>query len=262
MNHRDKTPDQILTERIDALTDEAETPVEPQPPRPERCPNCNDDWHALPLRRDLVLLRQNYCGCADCDEDLDAYDYATDTSAIVCPGSTVEGPVEPLQVRLERAGFNLVLGILEIHLLPLPEETPPDPEPVPPPKSTTAIEFPHSHMYRAGVHAYRLATSWRGADHVVVLHQPDDDGTGAQTVLFRYHPPGTPQPRLGGTFLLGPLMLSVLDDGTDAEGYRAALDPNGVVIEIDDQMQPRYRAAGHIDPADMVARVTGQTVTD
>ncbi|WP_109523605.1 MULTISPECIES: hypothetical protein [Nocardia] len=257
-----KTPDQALTDRIDALAAEAENPIEPQSPRPEECPNCIDEWHALPIRRNLVLLRQSYCGCADCERDVDAYDYATDTSEIICPGSTVEGPIEPLQVRLERAGFDLTLDIVEIQLVTLPEDTPPDPDPFPAPRTTSAIEFPDPLPYRAVIHAFRLGSTWRGTDHVVVMHQPEEEDTGPCTVLFRYHPPGTAQPRYGGTFLLGGLMLTLLDDGSDAEGYRSAIDPHGVVIEIDDHMRGRYQVDGHIDPSEMVTRVTGQTVSD
>ncbi|WP_054812212.1 hypothetical protein [Nocardia arizonensis] len=262
MTHENKTPDRDLTDRIDALAAEADPPVEPRPPRPERCPNCIDEWHALPIRRNLVLLRQDYCGCADCDRALDAYDYATDTSEIVCPGSTLEGPIQPLEVRLERAGFELALDLVEIQVVTLLADTPPESESFPPPRKTSAIEFPNPLPYRATIHAYRLGTTWRGTDHVVVLHQPDTDGAGPQTVLFRYHPPGTPQPRFAGTFLLGSLMLTVLDDGSDAEGYRSAIDPHGIVIEIDDRMRPRYQVDGHIDPRAMVTRITGQTIGD
>ncbi|MET7771418.1 hypothetical protein [Nocardia sp. NPDC005366] len=260
--HENKTPDQLLTDRIDALAAEPDTPVEPQAPRPEQCPNCIDDWHALPIRRDLVVLRQNYCGCADCDRELDAYDYATDTSEIICPGSTIEGPIEPLEVRLDRAGFDLTLDIVEIQLVTMPLDTPADPDLFPASGVTSAIEFPDPLSYRAAVFAFRLGTTWRGADHVVVMHQPDDSGSGPLTVLFRYHPPGTPQPPTGATYLLGSLMLTVLDDDSDAEGYRAAIDPHGVVIEIDDRMRGRYQVDGHIDPRTMVTHVTGQTVTD
>ncbi|MET7774080.1 hypothetical protein [Nocardia sp. NPDC005366] len=261
-NEHNATPDQDLTDRIAALAAEAENPVEPHAPHPERCPNCIDEWHALPIRRNLVLLREHYCGCADCDRVMDAYDYATDDSEVICPGSDVGGPIEPLAVRLDRAGFELSVDLVEIQILTLPVDAPPDPDPFPPPRPTIAVEFPNPLPYRAAIFAYRLGITWRGADHVVVLHQPDDDGTGPQTVLFRYHPPGTPQPPIGGTYLLGNLMLTVVHDGSDAQGYRSAIDPSGIVIEIDDHMAARYQVDGHIDPRDMVTRVTGQTVSD
>lgn len=122
------TPDRLLVDRIDALTDE-DPLLEPPEDEPERCPHCIDEWHALPIRRNLPLLRTDYSDSPEYQRRFDAYDHHTDTSAIVCPGSTIEGPVQPLTIRAARAGFDVV------HVIPIYIVDPADPYPEPEPQT-------------------------------------------------------------------------------------------------------------------------------
>lgn len=98
------------------------------------------------------------------------------------------------------------------------------------------------------------------------MHVHRDIGTGtgteptiiSETALFRYFPPGTPQPPTRESFLVGRELLSIVDDD-DAERYRAAIDGHGVNIEIGDH-GARHRADGHVNPDLFVQQITGQMV--
>ncbi|MGV9611374.1 hypothetical protein [Nocardia xishanensis] len=263
MPHHNKTH-RLLVDEIDALVDQ-QLAAPRDSGKTESCPHCPDEWHSLPIRKDLLLLRLMYCGCEDCDRLLDAYDYARDTSPIICPGSTFHGPVEPLPARMTRHGIEIV--VLEPVPVPRPRPAPvpPLPQAEPPDGCALRFPFPESEHYRGPIWAYKLSRTWRGADYVVVVHiERDTTGTGSavipETVLFRYFPPGLPQPAVRETYEMAGQFLSILDDDSDADGYRAAIDSHGVNVEIDADSAARHRADGHVNPDVFVQMITGQMV--
>ena len=78
-----------ITALIDAvLADgEPETGYDYGDPTYPKC-RCGEDWHGLPITADMVMMRAvGYY--------VEAYSYKDDTSAILCPGSDVEGPLRP-----------------------------------------------------------------------------------------------------------------------------------------------------------------------
>ncbi|MDQ0283776.1 hypothetical protein [Rhodococcoides fascians] len=110
---------------IDALIDEQLLKGEPLngydygDPHHPKCPHCHRDWHGLAITQRIEELRNDWqlaqnpsysplhCSCMWCQETfgqsdtitleeatkaLDEYRYATDDSAILCPGSDFIGP--------------------------------------------------------------------------------------------------------------------------------------------------------------------------
>ncbi|WP_433678048.1 hypothetical protein [Nocardia sp. CA-119907] len=262
MPQHNPTRDRALVDEIDALVDE-QLAATPDNGRPEMCPHCHDEWHSLPIRKTLLMIRQLYCGCEDCDRILDAYDYASDTSPIICPGSTFHGPVEPLETRAARSGVIVIDIDIAALLCEPPAPTPLPLPPAPPDGCALRFPFPAAEVYRGPVWAYRLSRPWRDTDYVTVMHVERDidtrTGPITETALFRYFPPGTPQPPSRESFLVGTQLISVIDDDSDADHYRAAIDGHGVNIEIGDH-GARHRANGHVNPDLFVQQITGQMV--
>ncbi|MGW4769911.1 hypothetical protein ACWEO2_17925 [Nocardia sp. NPDC004278] len=266
MPQHNPTPDRALVDEIDVLVDE-QLAAAPDSGTRETCPHCYDEWHSLPIRKTLLMMRQLYCGCEGCDRILAAYDYVSDTSPIICPGSTFHGPLEPLETRAARAGV-IVIDIAALLREP-PAPAPLPPSPAPPDGCALRVPFPAADAYRGPVWAYRLLRPWRDTDYVVVMHvQRDididiDTGAGlttiSETALFRYFPPGTPQPPSRESFLVGGELLSIMDDDSDIERYGAAIDGHGVNIEIGDH-GARHRADGNVNPDVFVQQITGQMV--
>ncbi|WP_063047907.1 hypothetical protein [Nocardia pseudovaccinii] len=259
MPQHNPTPDRAVVDEIDTLVDE-QLATAPDSGVREVCPHCGDEWHSLPIRKTLLMIRQLYCGCEDCERILDAYDYASDTSPIICPGSTFHGPVEPLELRAARAGV-IVIDIATLLREP-PTQTPVPPAPTPPDGCALRLRFPAADAYQGPVWAYRLSRPWRDTDYVVVMHVQRHTDTGpttiSETALFRYFPPGTPQPPSRESFFVGGELLAIIDD-SDAEGGHAAIDSHGVNIEVGDH-GARHRADGHVNPDLFVQQITGQMV--
>ncbi|GAA5087200.1 hypothetical protein [Nocardia iowensis] len=260
MNHR--TPDRKVVDDIDALVDE-QLAQRPDSGTAEGCPHCPSEWHALPIRMQLLVLRLRYCGCEDCEAALDAYDYASDDSPVFCPGSQFYGPLQPLHQRLRglRGLIPIRIEIIDVADIDAAQADPP-PGPVPPDGCAYRIPFPASADYRAQVWAYRLSRPWREANYVFVSHAKrsfDDDGPEFETAIFRYHPPGTPQPRVTERFYVDGHWHGVLA-GEDISHYQAAIDHNGVIVEVDPSLRARFHADGRVDPDLFVQQVTGQMV--
>lgn len=82
-----------LAARIAALVDEQ---LEQEPTGydysvgVERC-RCGDEWHGLPVTREMRRMRRAY-GFGHMDA-MDGYTTDTDTSPVMCPGSDVQGPL-------------------------------------------------------------------------------------------------------------------------------------------------------------------------
>lgn len=253
MPQHDPTPDRVLVDEIDALIEQQVT-AGPVTTTPETCPNCHDDWHMLPIRKTLLMMRLRYCGCEDCERNLDAYDYSADTSPIICPGSRFHGPLEPLETRVDRAGI-IMIDIAEL----LGEPAAQTPLPPPPPDGCALrFRFPATDTYRRPVWAYRLSRPWRDTDYVVVMHirRDIDADTGpttiSETVLFRYFPPGTGRPPSRESILIGGTLMSIVDDGS-------VIDRHGINIELGDN-GARHRTDGHIHPDMFAQQITGQMV--
>ncbi|MEU2030762.1 hypothetical protein [Nocardia amamiensis] len=242
--------DALVTERLDAGPDVGAS---------EMCPHCPQEWHALPITKNLLLLRLLYCGCDDCATALASYDYHSDDSPVLCPGSNTTGPLEPFQQRAARHGVLMIEG-------PPQHQVRPELPPPPPDGCALRFPFPAAEHYRARVFAYRLSRPWRDTEYVVVMHtdrypaNSDDEPSVLETVLFRYFPPGAPRPPIRETFIMGEHVMSVPDDDSDANGYSAAIDNYGVTIELDDTLEPRHRADGHVAPDPFVQLITGQMV--
>ncbi|MBF6062829.1 hypothetical protein IU500_13390 [Nocardia terpenica] len=251
MTEHASTPDRDVVDAIDALVDE-QLAAGPDRGAADRCPHCPEGWHALPIT--AAMLTMMLCECSDCERDLAQHDYAADTTRILCPGSDFIGPLPPLDLDAVKAVVGVVTVALGLPVRPVPDW--------PAPPSGCALRIPFSETgYRGEVFAYRLSIPWRAAEYVIVMHhrRPTDTGEVRQTVLFRYCPPGTPQPRIIEAGLVDGFVLGVVDDGDD-DGYRAGIDSNGVLFEFDAEMRSRYHASGWISPDLFVQQVTGQMV--
>ncbi|MFG1796733.1 hypothetical protein [Nocardia sp. NPDC049149] len=262
MPHRDPTPDRKVIDDIDALVDE-QLARKPDSGTFEGCPHCPYDWHSLPIRMDLLLLRLRYCGCKNCDAALDAYDYAADDSPVFCPGSGFHGPLQPLHQRLATwpGPIPIRIDIIEVTETDTAQPDPPS-GPTPPDGCAYRIPFPASSEYRAQIWAYRLSRPWRDTNYVFVSHIKrtiPDDGPEYETAIFRYHPPGTPQPEIIDRLFIDGTWHGVLAGEEDGP-YQAAIDHNGVIVEVGPNMQARYHADGRVDPDLLVQQVTGQRV--
>lgn len=102
-----------------------------------QCPHCDRDFHGLAITEDLESLRQRYRWGMESDDSLGDYDYRSDDSFVLCPGSRFIGPradrraikVE-MHARAQRAKVrDMLAGCRErpnlcdvdgIHLGPLP----------------------------------------------------------------------------------------------------------------------------------------------
>ncbi|MFI6045331.1 hypothetical protein ACIA8C_27125 [Nocardia sp. NPDC051321] len=267
MPHDNPTPDRILVDAIDALVDE-QLAREPDSGTVEYCPHCPQEWHSLPVRIELLMLRLRYCGCADCEAALNAYDYAADDSPVFCPGSQFHGPVQPLLQRVlamrGRISIPIQIDIIELIETDTTEvETEPPPDPVPPDGCAYRIPFHgNAEHYRAQIWTYRLSRPWRETNYVFVSHVKrtiDDDGPEFETAIFRYHPPGTPQPAISERLLIDGHWHGVLAE-EDISHYQAAIDEHGVIVEVGPNLRARYHADGRVDPDLFVQQITGQMV--
>lgn len=258
----DQTPDRKIVDAIDALVDE-QLARQPDSGTSESCPHCPDDWHSLPIRMRLLELKLRYCGCPGCDAALDNYDYASDDSPVFCPGSQFHGPVQPLDQRLPNLPGLIPIQV-EFIELPAPDPAPQDPPPgpVPPDGCAYRIAFPACAEYRAEVWAYQLSRPWRETNFVFVSHIKrtiPDDGPEFETAIFRYYPPGTPQPEIAHRIFVAGTWHGILAGEEDAP-YQAAIDHNGVIVEVGPNPRARYHADGRVDPDLFVQQITGQMV--
>lgn len=88
-------------------------------------------------------------------DEQSATDYASDTSPIICPGSTFHGHLEPLEIRAARAGV-IVIDVAALLRKP-PTPTPLPLPPAPPDGCALRFPFPAADAYRGPVWAYRLS---------------------------------------------------------------------------------------------------------
>jgi hypothetical protein len=110
----DNRPESAVLDAIDALVDEQlqqESSGYDHNINQDRCAHCGEGWHGLAVKqrmRDIRYMSPG-CGCDECrreqDQALAEYDYATDESPIICPGSAFIGPwISARQLQLYRSG--------------------------------------------------------------------------------------------------------------------------------------------------------------